>query len=71
MPPILSTKDGKICASCVDKCIKFTVFLLLPYYNNVKVVLKNFIGKTHNITKKYLPLQANSSCEEKKKIVIY
>ena len=45
----------------------------MPYliYNNVKVVLKNFIGKTHNITKKYLPLQANSSCEEKKKIVIY
>lgn len=45
--------------------------LYLFIYNNVKVVHKKFIGKTHNITKNYLPLQANSSCEEKKKIVIY
>ena len=70
MPPILSRKDSKICASCADKCIMFTCMLYF-IYNNVKVVHKNFIGKTHNITKKYLPLQANSSCEEKKKIVIY
>ena len=60
MPPILSTKDSKICASCADKCIMFTVVCFI-FYNNVKVVLENFIGKTHNITKKYLPLQANSS----------
>ena len=66
MPPILSTKDGKICASCVDKCIMVTCMLYF-IYNNVKVVHKNFIGKTHNITKNYLPLQANSSCEEKRK----
>lgn len=61
MPPILSTKDGKICASCADKCIMFTVACFTLFYNYVKVVLENFIGKTHNITKKYLSLQANSS----------
>ncbi len=63
MPPILSTKDSKICASCADKCIMFTVacFIYLFIYNNVKVVHKKFIGKTHNITKNYLPLQENSS----------
>ena len=66
MPPILSTKDSKICASCADKCIMFTV-ACFTLFNNVKVAHKNFIGKTHNITKNYLPLQANSSCEEKRK----
>ena len=66
MRPTLLVKYGKICASCVDKCIMFTCMLYF-IYNNAKVVHKNFIGKTHNITKNYLPLQANSFCEEKRK----
>ena len=44
--------------------------MLYFIYNNVKVVHKNFIGKTHNITKNYLPLQANSSCEDKTNTIL-
>ena len=46
MPPILSTKDSKICASCADKCIMFTVacFIYL-FIIMLKLSIKNLLAK--------------------------
>ena len=45
MPPILLTKDGKICASCVDKCIMFTVacftLLIIMLKLSIKIYWQN------------------------------
>ena len=45
MPPILSTKDGKICASCADKCIMFTVACFTLFIIMLKLSIKILLAK--------------------------
>ena len=45
MPPILLTKDGKICASCVDKCIMFTLACLTLCLIMLKLSIKILLAK--------------------------